>query len=103
MGRSRHRAGLRARVRYSKGRRRSLTNDVAFTERRKDTASDVSHQLAYEGNKRLHRSGPSPVNVIGVSSNEDRRNGVSDFNEMSVEFDFGHRRHMDVVGVIHDK
>src|SRR6266436_4280519 len=40
--------------------------------------------------------GASPVNVIGVGSNEDRRNGVPDFDEVSVELDSGHRRHMDV-------
>jgi hypothetical protein len=40
--------------------------------------------------------GASLVNVTGVGSNEDRRNGVPDFNEVSVEFDSGHRRHMDV-------
>jgi hypothetical protein len=40
--------------------------------------------------------GASPVNVIGVGSNEDGRNGVPDFDEVSVELDSGHRRHMDV-------
>jgi hypothetical protein len=40
--------------------------------------------------------GAGAVNVVGVGSNEDRRNGVPDFNEVSVEFDSGHRRHMDV-------
>jgi hypothetical protein len=40
--------------------------------------------------------GASPVNVIGVGSNEDGRNGVSDFDEVPVEFDSGHRGHMDV-------
>src|SRR6266436_2449922 len=40
--------------------------------------------------------GASPVNVIGVGRNEDRRNGVPDFDEVSVELDSGHRGHMDV-------
>jgi hypothetical protein len=40
--------------------------------------------------------GESPVNVIGVGSNEDRRNGVPDFNEVSVQLDSGHRGHIDV-------
>ena len=40
--------------------------------------------------------GASPVNVIGVGSNEDCRNGVPHFCEMLVEFDSGHRRHVDV-------
>jgi hypothetical protein len=41
-------------------------------------------------------AGAGAVNVVGVGSNEDRRNGVPDFNEVSVELDSGHRRHMDV-------
>jgi hypothetical protein len=40
--------------------------------------------------------GANPVNVIGVGSNEDGRNGVPDFDEVSVEFDSGHCGHMDV-------
>jgi hypothetical protein len=40
--------------------------------------------------------GASPVKVIGVGSNEDGRNGVPDFDEISVELDSGHRGHMDV-------
>src|SRR5712691_1638333 len=40
--------------------------------------------------------GASPVNVIGVGSNEDCRNGVPHLYEMLVEFDPGHRRHVDV-------
>src|SRR5438876_2868228 len=40
--------------------------------------------------------GASPINVIGVASHEDCRNGVPDFDEVSVEFDSGHRGHMDV-------
>jgi hypothetical protein len=40
--------------------------------------------------------GAGPVNVVGVGSNEDCRNGVPDFDEVSVELDSGHRRHMDV-------
>ena len=40
--------------------------------------------------------GAGPLNVIRVGSNEDRRNGVPDFDEVSVEFDSGHGRHMDV-------
>ena len=40
--------------------------------------------------------GAGPVNVIGVGSNEDRRNRVPCIDEVSVEFEPGHRRHMDV-------
>ena len=40
--------------------------------------------------------GAGPVNVIGVGSNEDRRNRVSCIDEVSVELESGHRRHMDV-------
>src|SRR5882724_12555926 len=40
--------------------------------------------------------GASPINVIGVGSNEDGRNGVPHLYETLVEFDSGHRRHMDV-------
>jgi len=42
------------------------------------------------------RQGASPVNVIGVGSNEDRWNRTSRFDEVSVEFDAGHSGHMDV-------
>src|SRR4051812_19971331 len=40
--------------------------------------------------------GASPVNVIGIGSNEDGRNGVPYLHEALVEFDSRHRRHMDV-------
>jgi hypothetical protein len=40
--------------------------------------------------------GARPINVIRVGSNEDCRNGVSHLYEMLVEFDSGHRGHMDV-------
>ena len=40
--------------------------------------------------------GAGPVNVIGVGSHEDCRNRVPCIDEVSVEFDAGHRRHMDV-------
>jgi hypothetical protein len=40
--------------------------------------------------------GAGPVNVIGVGSNEDCRNRVPRFDEVSVELDTGHPRHMDV-------
>jgi hypothetical protein len=42
------------------------------------------------------RQRAGPVNVIGVGSYEDRWNRVPGFNEVSVEFDTGHSRHMDV-------
>ena len=42
------------------------------------------------------REGAGPVNVIGVGSNEDGRNRVPRFDEVSVEFDPGHPGHMDV-------
>ena len=42
------------------------------------------------------RQGAGPVNVVGVGSNEDCRNRVPRFDEVSVEFDAGHHRHMDV-------
>src|SRR5262249_8348375 len=38
----------------------------------------------------------SSVNLIGVSSDEDCRNRAPCFNEMLVELDPGHRRHMDI-------
>jgi signal transduction histidine kinase len=37
-----------------------------------------------------------PVGVVGVGSDEDRRNPVSGTDEVFVELDSGHRRHMDV-------
>ena len=37
-----------------------------------------------------------PVGVVGVGSDEDRRNRVSGIDEMSVEVDSGHSRHLDV-------
>ena len=36
------------------------------------------------------------VNIIGVGSNEDCRNHVPRFDEVPVEFDPGHPRHMNV-------
>ena len=43
----------------------------------------------------IHQSARPDV-FIGVSRHEDCRNRVSSFDEVSVEFDSGHRRHMDV-------
>jgi len=40
--------------------------------------------------------GVGPVDIIGIGSNEDCRNRVPRFDEVSVEFDPGHPRHMDV-------
>ena len=40
--------------------------------------------------------GADPVNIIGIGSHEDCRNRVPCIDEVSVEFDPGHRRHMDV-------
>ena len=40
--------------------------------------------------------GAGPVNIIGVGCNEDRRNRVARIDEVSVELESGHRRHMDV-------
>ena len=40
--------------------------------------------------------GAGPVNIIGVGSHEDCRNRVPCIDEVSVEFDSGHRRHVDV-------
>jgi hypothetical protein len=40
--------------------------------------------------------GTGPVNVIGVGCNEDRRNRVARIDEVSVERESSHRRHMDV-------
>jgi hypothetical protein len=37
-----------------------------------------------------------PVNIIGIGSNEDRRNRVARSDEVSIELESGHRRHMDV-------
>ena len=38
--------------------------------------------------------GAGPVNIIGVGSHEDCRNRVPSIDEVSVEFDSGHRRHV---------
>ena len=43
----------------------------------------------------IHQSARPDV-FIGVSRHEDCRNRVSSFDEVSVEFDSGHRRHVDV-------
>jgi hypothetical protein len=40
--------------------------------------------------------GPGPVNIVGIGRNEDRRNRVARIDEVSVELESGHRRHMDV-------
>src|SRR5262245_19282839 len=40
--------------------------------------------------------GAGPVNVIGVGSHEDRRNRVPRLDEVSVEFNSGHRRNVNV-------
>jgi hypothetical protein len=40
--------------------------------------------------------GADSVNIIGVRSHEDCRNRVPGRDEMSVEFDPGHRRHMNI-------
>ena len=40
--------------------------------------------------------GADPVNIIGVGSHEDCRNRAPCIDEVSVEFDSGHRRHLDV-------
>ena len=40
--------------------------------------------------------GAGPVNVSRVGRHEDRRNRVPRLNEVSVELDPGHGRHMDV-------
>jgi len=40
--------------------------------------------------------GLGPVSLVGVGSNEDRRNCVPSIDQMSVELDSGHGRHMDV-------
>ena len=40
--------------------------------------------------------GLGAVNIIGVGSNEDRWNRVPCIDEVSIEFDSGHRRHMDI-------
>jgi len=40
--------------------------------------------------------GAGPINIVGIGSNEDRRNGISDFDEMPVQLDSGHRGHMDI-------
>ena len=53
------------------------------------------HWLAKVTNDSIHQSARPDV-FIGVSCHEDCRNRVSSFDEVSVEFDSGHRRHMDV-------
>src|SRR6266567_7977490 len=40
--------------------------------------------------------GAGAVNVIGVGSHEDRRNRVTRLDEVFIELEPGHRRHMDV-------
>jgi hypothetical protein len=40
--------------------------------------------------------GAGAVNVVGVGSHEDRRNRVTRLDEVFMEFEPGHRRHMDV-------
>jgi hypothetical protein len=40
--------------------------------------------------------GAGPINIIGVGRYEDRRNSVARLDEVSVECDPGHRRHVDV-------
>src|SRR4029450_901053 len=40
--------------------------------------------------------GAGAVNVVGVGSNENCRNRVPCLDEVSVQLDAGHRRHMDV-------
>jgi hypothetical protein len=42
------------------------------------------------------RQSAGPVNVIGVGSNENRRNRAARLNEMSMEFEPSHGRHVDV-------
>jgi PAS domain S-box-containing protein len=42
----------------------------------------------------VERAGP--VGVVGVGSDEDRRNRVSGIDEVSVEVDSGHSRHLDI-------
>jgi hypothetical protein len=42
------------------------------------------------------REGARTIGVIGVGSDEDCRNCVSDFDQVFVELDPGHPRHMDV-------
>jgi hypothetical protein len=42
------------------------------------------------------RESAGPINFIGVGSNEDCRNRVAHVDEVSIEFEPGHRRHMDV-------
>ena len=38
--------------------------------------------------------GVDPVNIFGVGSHQDCRNCAPCIDEVSVEFDFGHRRHV---------
>ena len=38
--------------------------------------------------------GADPVNIIGIGSHEDCRNLAPCIDEVSVEFDSGHRRHV---------
>ena len=40
--------------------------------------------------------GAGPIIIIGVGSHEDRRNHASRIYEALIEFDPGHRRHVDV-------
>ena len=40
--------------------------------------------------------GAGLVKVVGVGSNEDRRNRVTRLDEVFIELEPGHRRHMDV-------
>ena len=40
--------------------------------------------------------GAGPVSIVGVGGHEDRWNCVARINEALVEFDPGHRRHVDI-------
>jgi hypothetical protein len=55
----------------------------------------VINRLGKVTNNSIGQSADS-INVIGLGSNDDRGNRVPGFDEVPVEFDPGHRTHIDV-------
>ena len=55
----------------------------------------VIHRFAEVANDPVLQGAP-PDSLVRVCGDEDRRNGVAHIDEMSVEFDSGHSRHLDV-------
>jgi hypothetical protein len=76
---------------------RILLGRLAGPERRAETLQQtrlVNGLSKVADDPIVERAGP--VGVVGVGSDEDRRNRVSRIDEVSVEVDSGHPRHLDV-------